>query len=319
MNQINWQFCKDPNEINDVLSKGGDYNWEGLTDASQIINIFYFEDHRNYMVFWANEALKAKMDGDMGEVSDGYHTFNQLYHQRAVLFATIVKQNKEKAWKSWKHGDGKFCFDSNKEWFIVGVDTPEGSYTYHYEKKYWDMFDCVELERGKFWDGHTEDDVTRLLSLQSADSNANQHVGSVDLISRQDALIEARPEFLNPQQQSECVLYNQGWNDAITGYYDNIKRLPSADRPTGWIPVIWHEITDEERNREGYPKDWVVHIDCEMPSDEQKILVTTRWGTAEEDVCYEDGEFSLDSGYDWIDDIVAWMPLPEPYREDGER
>ena len=112
----------------------------------------------------------AKTDGDMGEVSDGYHTFNQLYHQRAVLFATIVKQNKEKAWKSWKHEDGNFCFDSNKEWFIVGVDTPEGSYTYHYEKKYWDMFDCVELEHGKLWDGHTEEDVTRLLSLPSADA-----------------------------------------------------------------------------------------------------------------------------------------------------
>lgn len=102
---------------------------------------------------------------DMGEVSDGYHTFNQLYHQRAVLFATIVNQNKNKAWKSWKHEDGKFCFDKGGEWFIVGVDTPEGSYTYHYEKKYWDLFDCEELDRGKHWDGHTEEDVTRLLSL----------------------------------------------------------------------------------------------------------------------------------------------------------
>lgn len=115
-------------------------------------------------------SADAETDGDMGEVSDGYHTFNQLYHQRAVLFATIVKQNKEKAWKSWKHGDGKFCFDSNKEWFIVGVDTPEGSYTYHYEKKCWDMFDCIELEHGKFWDGHTEEDVTRLLSIPSAEA-----------------------------------------------------------------------------------------------------------------------------------------------------
>lgn len=112
---------------------------------------------------------RSDINNDMGEVSDGYHTFNQLYHQRAVLFATIVKQNKEKAWKSWKHGNGRFCFDSNKEWFIVGVDTPEGSYTYHYEKKYWDMFDCVELEHGKFWDGHTEEDVTRLLSLPSVE------------------------------------------------------------------------------------------------------------------------------------------------------
>ena len=24
---------------------------------------------------------------------------------------------------------------------------------------------------------------------------------------------------------------------------------------TRWIPVKWHEITDEEREREGYPKD----------------------------------------------------------------
>lgn len=103
---------------------------------------------------------------DPGEISDGYHTFNQLYHQRAILFATIVNQNKDKAWKSYKHSDGKYCFDSNGEWFIVGVDTPKGSYTYHYSKEYWDVFDCKELQCGKEWDGHTEEDVTRLLSLQ---------------------------------------------------------------------------------------------------------------------------------------------------------
>lgn len=104
---------------------------------------------------------------DMGEVSDGYHTFNQLYHQRAILFATIVNQNKDRAWKSYKHEDGKYCFDKDGEWFIVGIDTPLGSYTYHYSKEYWGYFDCKELECGKPWDGHTEEDVTRLLSLPS--------------------------------------------------------------------------------------------------------------------------------------------------------
>ena len=104
---------------------------------------------------------------------------------------------------------------------------------------------------------------------------------------------------------------------------DDILALPSAEQKEGWIPVIWHKITDEERNREGYPKSWVVYIDCEMPSDEQEILVTTRWGTVEADICYEyyeydDGGFGLDSGYDWINDIIAWMPRPEPYRRDGE-
>lgn len=97
------------------------------------------------------------------DVSDGYHTFRQLYYQRMMLFATIVKQNKDRAWKSLRHENGELCFGGG--WFIVGIDTPEGSYTYHYEDSYFSLFDCEELECGKHWDGHTEEDVTRLLSL----------------------------------------------------------------------------------------------------------------------------------------------------------
>lgn len=100
---------------------------------------------------------------DSGELSDGYHTFNGLYYQRMVLFATLVKAYKDKAWKSHRHEDGELCFGGG--WFIVGIDTPEGSYTYHYEDKDWDLFDCVELPVSKHWDGHTEKDVTRLFSL----------------------------------------------------------------------------------------------------------------------------------------------------------
>ena len=100
---------------------------------------------------------------DIGELSDGFHTFNSLYHQRAILFATIVNTYKELTWKSKKHEDGQFCFGGG--WFIVGIDTPKGSYTYHYEMEYWDLFNCIELPRAKHWDGHTDEDVTRLLSL----------------------------------------------------------------------------------------------------------------------------------------------------------
>ena len=106
---------------------------------------------------------------DIGDLSDGFHTFNQLYYQRMILFATIVKQNRDKAWKSLRHEDGELCFGGG--WFIVGVDTPEGSYTYHYEDNYYSMFDCVELERAKHWDGHTEKDVTRLLSLPALEKH----------------------------------------------------------------------------------------------------------------------------------------------------
>ena len=108
------------------------------------------------------EVAKVK---DIGEVSDGFHTFNGLYEQRMILFAALVKAYKDKSWKSYRHEDGEYCFGGG--WFIVGIDTPEGSYTYHYENKYWDMFDCAELPRAKHWDGHTEADAeTRLMSLK---------------------------------------------------------------------------------------------------------------------------------------------------------
>ena len=110
-----------------------------------------------------NAICKVAHIDNIGDLSDGFHTFNDLYYQRCMLFASIVKQNRRKAWKSHKHEDGELCFGGG--WFIVGVDTPEGSYTFHYEDKYWDLFDCDELPTGKHWDGHTEKDVTRLFSL----------------------------------------------------------------------------------------------------------------------------------------------------------
>ena len=87
-----------------------------------------------------------------GETSDGYHTFNELYHHRAVLFSVIVKAFQEKAWKARLHHDGTM-YDGM---FIVGIDTPEGQASYHYDiDPYWDMFECKELERAPEWDGHT--------------------------------------------------------------------------------------------------------------------------------------------------------------------
>lgn len=87
-----------------------------------------------------------------GETSDGYHTFNELYHHRAVLFSVIVKAFKDKAWKSRKHHDGTM-YDGM---FIVGIETPDGQATYHYDiEPYWDMFCCKEIERAPEWDGHT--------------------------------------------------------------------------------------------------------------------------------------------------------------------
>lgn len=96
--------------------------------------------------------LKEPQEPITGETSDGYHTFNELYHHRAVLFSVIVSCYPERAWKAKKHHDGTM-YDGM---FIVGIETPSGQATYHYDViPYWDMFKCRELESAPEWDGHT--------------------------------------------------------------------------------------------------------------------------------------------------------------------
>lgn len=88
----------------------------------------------------------------IGDLSDGYHTFNELYHHRAVLFAVLCNTYSHLAWKSQKHSTE----DMYDGMFIVGIETPEGQATYHYDiDPYWDMFRVKELERAPAWDGHT--------------------------------------------------------------------------------------------------------------------------------------------------------------------
>ena len=160
---------------------------------------------------------------DIGELSDGFHTFNGLYEQRMILFAALVKAYKDKAWKSYRHEDGEYCFGGG--WFIVGIDTPEGSYTYHYENKHWDMFDCIDLPRAKHWDGHTEADAkTRLMSLPERKTDG-------DTIRRQaaiDALAEDMPQPYTPDGSHPA---DEGIFMAQEIYADciqTLKELPSA-------------------------------------------------------------------------------------------
>jgi len=127
-----------------------------------------FEDNDDNGITIDDILSFGSFDHDMiGKITDGYHTFDSLYYQRTVLFAALTNAYPDISWKSFKHSDGQYCFPEHGEmnWFIVGIDTPEGSYTYHYEKKYWDIFKCPELECAKPWDGHTDKDVKRLLSL----------------------------------------------------------------------------------------------------------------------------------------------------------
>lgn len=104
-------------------------------------------------------------------ISDGQHTFGELYEHRAKLFSVICNQESisERAWKSKLHSDGSMY----ENYFIVGISTPDGQATYHYEMKYWDLFNVKELEKAPKWDGHTSDQaINRLLSLNKKENKS---------------------------------------------------------------------------------------------------------------------------------------------------
>ena len=131
----------------------------------------------------------------IGELSDGYHTYDELYDFRkmynAVLFnewasiegyaypvsftekpgtLKIEKEPKKviglyNVHKSWKHNDGELCFGGG--WFIVSAMLPTGLISNHYKSEDWDLFKVPEVEKAIYeYDGHTpQDTLTRLSNL----------------------------------------------------------------------------------------------------------------------------------------------------------
>ena len=133
---------------NDLISRSALFKAWDLLDETQDANLLIDAMIRETQDAPAVDAQPVIT----GETSDGYHTFNELYHHRAVLFSVTVKAFPERAWKARQHHDGTMYSGM----FIVGIDTPDGQASYHYDiDPYWDMFECRELERAPEWDGHT--------------------------------------------------------------------------------------------------------------------------------------------------------------------
>lgn len=95
---------------------------------------------------------------DLSKISDGYHTFEELYDHRISLFLALMWALPENAWISKRHHDG----EEWEGWFIAGMRLPTGDITYHLADKYWEPAKhtgAKVLDRGIEWDGHTSQDV----------------------------------------------------------------------------------------------------------------------------------------------------------------
>ncbi len=105
---------------------------------------------------------------------DGYHTFDELYDHRIILFMELCKQihnqpynndDKYGVWKSKRHSDGEVCFGTGTQ-FVMGIGQADGKQiTYHIPIDKWDeCYFAVDVVVAPEFDGHTSDDVLERLA-----------------------------------------------------------------------------------------------------------------------------------------------------------
>jgi len=109
-----------------------------------------------------NEEIKLNIDNiDTDLISDGWHTFGELYRHRSVLFiklAKVMAMNKKYfVYKARKHSDGTImdgCFN-------LGVRLPDETYiAYHLFNEDWETCDFAqELETSPIKGRYTSNDA----------------------------------------------------------------------------------------------------------------------------------------------------------------
>jgi hypothetical protein len=85
-----------------------------------------------------------------GDISDGYHTFEELYDHRVALYLALCKMT---GWPAYYKKD-------YESWICVYLETPEGQVSYHVPSGYLDMVQTFAKESPDHkWDNHTSNDV----------------------------------------------------------------------------------------------------------------------------------------------------------------
>ena len=112
------------------------------------------------------------MDGkdSTGKISDGFHTFDDLYEHRVALFIALCKVYAETDFSEWgrecpdvwrsrnHHSGGSPMYDG---WFVMGIGKKKGQQiSYHIPVSEWENTNFAQtLKNAPEWDGHTPEDV----------------------------------------------------------------------------------------------------------------------------------------------------------------
>jgi hypothetical protein len=110
-----------------------------------------------------NEFIKEVILPDqVGKISDGYHTFDELYDHRIAIYISLCKAlsfhfGDYDIWRTKVHSDASVM----EGWFLLGIFKESGKQiTYHLPLEKWRDTEFAEtLMIAPMWDGHTPEDV----------------------------------------------------------------------------------------------------------------------------------------------------------------
>ena len=118
---------------------------------------------------YAQELIDALPEKHRGGLSDGYHSFDELYDHRCILFISLVnlcqemndrRSSRYEIFKCVEHHDSSRL----DGWFLCVIKSHVGQISYHLPDKYWDLLRCPAYLRSPIpFDGHTSDDVLQRL------------------------------------------------------------------------------------------------------------------------------------------------------------
>lgn len=148
------------------------------------------------------KEYKDRTKNSADDISDGYHTFGDLYKHRTYLLA-LAMIHLPYAWKARKHEDGTM-FDGM---FVVGFPTPNGMVTYHCDNEYWNDFKIPEIPHAPHFDGYSDADV---LDREKAflDSTNTRLVNNTNIDNINKIVInEILPTFDNPVQKAAFITF----------------------------------------------------------------------------------------------------------------
>ena len=152
------------------------------------------------------DALADKLQKPVvnGETSDGYHTFNELYDHRVLLWINLCLQNANNCYVVEEHYDG---------WFLLGMETEKGQISYHCPNKYLYLVNHIE-RRQPIFDGHSSKDVlSRLVSRCSSVLIKKPEALSVDFSPAK----EEQERFIAEEVLSGNIVKENYYRGCLTG------------------------------------------------------------------------------------------------------